>query len=102
MPVRIRFALHGPRHSRIFHMVVVDSTKRRDARPLETLAVYDPQLKPGEDRKTVKWSSQRIKHWLRQGAEPSTSVVRLLTMGGILSPTSRYHQRHGDSTTQSS
>lgn len=99
MAVRIRFALHGPRHNRIFHMVAVDSHARRDARPLETLAIYDPQLKPGEEHKTVKWSSERIRFWLRQGALPSPSVVRLLTLGGILNPNSRYHKEMGLGTT---
>ncbi|EKM61235.1 uncharacterized protein PHACADRAFT_82680 [Phanerochaete carnosa HHB-10118-sp] len=92
MPVRLRFALHGPRHNRVFHMVAIDSHVRRNARPLETLAIYDPQLKSDEQHKTVKWSSERIKYWLRQGAQPSGSVVNLLTLGGILTPNSRYHR----------
>lgn len=80
MTVRLRFALRGPSHNRIFHMVAVESRARRDGQPLETLAIYDPQLKPGEDHKTVKWSTERIRFWLRRGAEPSNSVVRLLTL----------------------
>ena len=80
MVVRLRFSLAGPRHGRIFHMVAIDGNARRDARPLETLAIYNPRLQPGETHKTVKWSAERIKYWLRVGAEPSDSVVKLLTM----------------------
>jgi small subunit ribosomal protein S16 len=80
MVVRLRFSLMGPRHARVFRMVATESHARRDARPIETLAIYDPQLKTGETHKTVRWSAERIKYWLRVGAEPSRSVVKLLTM----------------------
>ena len=80
MTVALRFALRGPRHNRIFHLVAANKPKGRDALPIETLGIFDPQLKQGETTKTVQWSTDRIKYWLRQGAEPSASVVRLLTM----------------------
>lgn len=80
MAVRLRFALHGPRHNRIFHLVAINHTNRRNAKPIETLAIFDPRLKPGEDHKTVEWSVDRIKYWLREGAEPTKSAIKLLTM----------------------
>ncbi|KAK7694931.1 hypothetical protein QCA50_002119 [Cerrena zonata] len=95
MAVRLRFALHGPRHNRIFHLVAINHTARRNAKPIETLAIFDPRLKPGEQYKKVEWSVDRIKYWLREGAEPSKSSIKLLTMGGILSPNSRYHKALG-------
>ncbi len=80
MAVRLRFALHGPRHNRIFHLVAINRGIRRNAKPIETLGVYDPRLKAGDEYKTVEWSVDRIKYWLRHGAEPSETVVRLLTL----------------------
>ena len=80
MAVRLRFSISGPRHSRIFHLVAVNQHARRGAAPIETLAIYDPQLKSGETHKTVRWSTDRIKYWLRNGAEPTDSVVKLLTL----------------------
>lgn len=80
MAVRLRLALHGPAHNRIFHLVAIDQRLRRNARPIETLGVFDPRLKVGEKQKTVEWSVDRIKYWLRQGAQPSQSVVKLLTL----------------------
>ncbi|KAJ3491054.1 hypothetical protein NLI96_g973 [Meripilus lineatus] len=91
MVVRLRLALHGARHNRIFHLVAIDHAVRRNAKPIETLGVFDPRLVPGQTYKTVEWSVDRIKYWLRQGAMPSNSVVKLLTLGGILTPNSRYH-----------
>jgi len=92
MAVRMRLAMHGLRHRRVFHLVTIDQELRRNAKPIETLGVFNPQLTAGEQHKTVEWSVDRIKYWLNQGAQPSPSVVKLLTMGGILSPDSKYHQ----------
>ena len=78
MPVRLRMAMHGRRHNRIFHLVAINQRTRRDAKPMELLGIYDPALKLGDAHKTVKWSVDRIKHWLGVGALPSKSVVKLL------------------------
>ena len=78
MPVRLRLSMHGRRNKRIFHLVAIDQRKRRDAKPMELLGIYDPALKLGESHKTMEWSVDRIKYWLGVGALPSRSVVRLL------------------------
>lgn len=80
MAVRIRLAMHGLRHNRIFHMVAINNEARRNAKPIETLAVFDPRVKLGEPQKTVQWSVDRIKYWLENGAKPTESVVKLLTV----------------------
>ncbi|KAH7910873.1 ribosomal protein S16 domain-containing protein, partial [Hygrophoropsis aurantiaca] len=93
MPVRIRMAMHGCRHNRIFHLVAIDQRKRRDAKPMELLGIYDPALKLGEAYKTVKWSVDRINYWLGVGALPSKSAVKLLEWGGVIPPDSKYHPK---------
>jgi small subunit ribosomal protein S16 len=80
MPVRLRFAMHGIKKQKILHLVAIDTRKRRDARPIETLGIYSPRLQPGADSKTVQWAVERIKYWLDVGAQPSKPVVRLLTL----------------------
>ncbi|KAI0830596.1 ribosomal protein S16 domain-containing protein [Trametes gibbosa] len=86
MAVRLRMAVHGVRNNRIFHLVAVNQQQRRNAKPIELLGVYNPRLTPGESTKTIEWSVQRIKYWLKVGATPSKSVTRLLQMGGVLTP----------------
>ncbi|KAI0304794.1 ribosomal protein S16 domain-containing protein [Russula brevipes] len=94
MPVRLRFSLHGRRNNRIFHLVAIDLRKRRDAKPIELLGVYDPQLRLGQEHKTIHWSVERIKYWLeRGGALPSKPVVKLLERGGVIPPNSKYHPK---------
>ena len=79
MTVRLRLAVHGVRHNRIFHLVAVDQRKRRNAKPIELLGVYRPRVEPKSPHKSVEWSVDRIKYWLGVGAQPSDSVVKLLT-----------------------
>ncbi|KIM75384.1 hypothetical protein PILCRDRAFT_827295 [Piloderma croceum F 1598] len=93
MPVRIRLAMHGRRHKHFFHLVVINSRKARDAKPMETLGIYDPSMTLDEKHKTVEWSVNRIKYWLGVGATPSKTVVRLLEMGGVIPPDSKYHPK---------
>ncbi|KAJ4002412.1 ribosomal protein S16 [Lentinula boryana] len=93
MPMRLRLAVHGFRHDRVFHLVAINQRTRRNGKPTELLGIYDPRVKPGgKDYKTMEWSVGRIRYWLDVGAIPSKSVVRLLTMGNILKPGSPYHQ----------
>jgi len=93
MAVRLRLAMHGQRHSRIFHLVAIDSRKRRNAKPIETLGVYQPAVTQANSHKSMQWSVDRIKYWLGVGAEPSDSVVKLLTVGKILPPDSPWHAK---------
>ncbi|KAF8269331.1 ribosomal protein S16 domain-containing protein [Lactarius quietus] len=92
MPVRLRLSLHGRRNNRIFHLVATDLRKRRDAKPIELLGIYDPRLGLGQEHKTMHWSVERILYWLEKGgAQPSKPVVKLLEKGGIIPPNSKYH-----------
>ncbi|PPQ73536.1 hypothetical protein CVT26_010347 [Gymnopilus dilepis] len=93
MPMRIRMAMHGPAHQKIFHLVAINSKQRRNAKPAELLGIYDPHAADGRDARTVRWSVSRIHYWLNVGALPSKSAVRLLELGGILKPGSPYHPR---------
>ena len=79
MTVRLRLAVHGVRHNKIFHLVAIDQRKRRNAKPIELLGVYRPRVEPNNPNKSVEWSVDRIKYWLGVGAQPSDSVVKLLT-----------------------
>ncbi|CAD6586159.1 MAG: 37S ribosomal protein S16, mitochondrial [Tremellales sp. Tagirdzhanova-0007] len=97
MPLRIRLARHGYRNHPYYHLVVIDASKARNAMPLEKLGEYDPiprvpsiSALPSQARvfgkehwtpkkeKKVEWNVERIRHWLGVGAQPTTTVVKLL------------------------
>ncbi|KIL70940.1 hypothetical protein M378DRAFT_183489 [Amanita muscaria Koide BX008] len=93
MPIRLRFAVQGLRNNRSFQLVAIDKRRRRDGKPAELLGVYQPHLNPGENKKVVEWSVDRIRYWLDVGAVPSKSVVRLLELGNILKPGHSWERR---------
>lgn len=80
MAVRIRLAMHGLRHNRVFHLVAVQQQARRNAKPIETLGIYNPRVAPGETTKTIQWSVDRIRYWLSVGALPTKAAERLLAL----------------------
>ncbi|KAF8230641.1 ribosomal protein S16 [Tricholoma matsutake] len=102
MPVRLRFALHGTRHKRVFHLVAIHKSQRRDAKPTETLGIYNPHMTNGQTHKTIEWSVDRIRYWLHVGAVPSKSVSKLLEMGNILKKPSRPKASNLQSSTAAS
>ncbi|KAG6818008.1 hypothetical protein H0H87_009163 [Tephrocybe sp. NHM501043] len=91
MPIRLRFSLHGHRHNRIFHLVAVDQSARRDAKPTELLGIYHRYPTTEAPQKTIEWSVERIRYWLSVGAIPTRAVSKLLEAGNILKPNSSYH-----------
>lgn len=74
MAVRIRLARHGAKKSPFYRIVAADGRMRRDGRFLEMLGTYDPREEPA----VVKLKAERIRYWLSQGAQPSTTVKNLL------------------------
>ena len=97
MPIRIRLARHGQRNTPHYHIVAINASKRRDAKPLEKLGEYDPIPRlpstahlPSASKvfggaevaipkeKRIEWDVARINYWLGVGAEPTRSVVKLL------------------------
>ena len=112
MVVRLRLARHGTRNNPFFHLVAIQNTKARNARPIEKLGEYDPVPRPvrppapprsSEDRpgykgqiitsgvhhtvnieKRIEWNEDRIRYWLNTGAQPSKPVARILDKVCIL------------------
>lgn len=97
MPVRIRLARHGQRNTPFYHIVAINSSQARNARPLEKLGTYDPiprlpsiadlpssskvfgkEVGEVKKEKEIKWDEDRIRYWLGTGAQPTRSVVKLL------------------------
>lgn len=76
MAVRIRLARVGRRNRPYYRIVAIDSRRARDSRALEVLGAYDPLAKDAQ--KTVRLDADRIRHWLRVGAQPSDTVRSFL------------------------
>ncbi len=74
MAVRIRLTRKGTKKKPFYRIVAADAESPRDGRFLERLGTYDPMVEPA----SVTLKNDRIKHWLDQGAKPSTIVLNIL------------------------
>lgn len=79
--VKLRLARQGRKALPIFKIVATDSRSRRDGRFIEALGQYRPN---NETNKLVDLKEDRVMHWLKVGAQPSTTVRALLSKEGIL------------------
>ena len=70
----IRLARFGGKKKPTYRVVVIDKTRARDSRAVEVVGIYNPVAKPA----SVKLDHERISHWMKNGAQPSDTVARLL------------------------
>src|SRR5208337_3739775 len=82
MSLKIRLARGGAKKRPFYHIVVADSRSPRDGRFIEKVGTYNPMLAK-EDPKRVILTEERIKHWLKNGAQPSERVARFLASAKI-------------------
>ena len=79
MAVRMRLTRVGSTKNPVYRIVVVDSRARRDGRAIETIGQYNPQLNPS----LIEIDADKAKKWLGEGAQPSRTVKKLLSIKGI-------------------
>ena len=79
MAVRVRLTRVGGKKNPIWRVVVADQRSPRDGRVIETIGRYNAQTDPS----TVVLDEERTKLWLSRGAQPSSTVRKLLKIQGI-------------------
>ncbi|KOF58141.1 MULTISPECIES: 30S ribosomal protein S16 [Clostridium] len=79
MAVKIRLKRMGAKKAPFYRIVVADSRSPRDGRFIEELGYYNPTTDPV----TVKFDEEKVKTWIKNGAQPSDTVKKLLNKGGI-------------------
>ena len=77
--VKIRLTRIGAKKKPYYRVIVTDSRNRRDGTFLEVLGTYDPLPNPSE----IKIDTERAKYWLGQGAQPTDTAKKLLSIAGI-------------------
>ena len=70
----IRLARFGAKKKPTYRLVVIEKERARNSRAVEVVGHYNPVSKPKE----VKLDHARIEHWVKQGAQPSDTVARLM------------------------
>ena len=70
----IRLARFGGKKKPSYRVVVIDKERARNSRSVEVVGYYNPVTQP----MTVKLDHDRIQQWIKNGAQPSPTVSRLM------------------------
>ena len=74
MPVKIRLRRVGAKHQPSYRIVVADSQSPRNGRYLDQVGFYNPLTNPA----TITLNQDKAVDWLRRGAQPTDTVLKLL------------------------
>jgi small subunit ribosomal protein S16 len=83
--VKIRLKRMGAKKRPFYRLVVADARSPRDGKFIEELGTYDPIAHPAK----VRIDADRVKEWMRKGAQPTETARKLLEMESILPRTAR-------------
>jgi small subunit ribosomal protein S16 len=78
--VKIRLRRVGTKNQPSYRIVVADSRSPRDGAFINVIGHYNPLTEPA----TVVIDEEKAMHWLSKGAQPTATVVRLLSQAGII------------------
>ena len=76
--LKLRLKRIGRKRAPSYRLVVMESSARRDGRPVEELGFYNPISKQS------KFDIPNIQKWLDHGAQPTETVANLLKKAEIL------------------
>ena len=80
MPARIRLQRHGKKNQPFYHIVVADGRAPRDGKFIEKLGTYNPLT----NLATIELNFDSAVEWVKNGAQPSDTVRRILSYKGVL------------------
>lgn len=79
----IRLARFGSKKKPTYRLVVIEKERARDGRAVEVVGHYNPVAQP----QIVSLKHDRIEHWMKNGAQPSDTVARLMRNNPAPQPT---------------
>lgn len=80
MAVKLRLMRMGKKKQPVYRVVAADSRSPRDGRFIEILGTYEPRMEPSR----VVIDNTKAVRWLREGAQPTDTVARLLAQSGAM------------------
>jgi small subunit ribosomal protein S16 len=82
MAIKIRLSRQGRKKLPYYAIVVTDSRNPRDGRFIEKVGTYNPLLNKADEKRVV-FNTDRVNHWLSQGAQPTDRVAIFLGKAGL-------------------
>lgn len=77
--LKLRLKRLGKKRFPFYRLVIMESTSRRNGRPIDEVGYYNPMTKD------YKFDLDKIKKWLNFGVQPTETVLSLLKKAEILS-----------------
>jgi small subunit ribosomal protein S16 len=78
----IRLARFGAKKKPTYRVVVIQRERARNSRSVEVVGHYNPIAKPAQ----VDLNHERIDFWMKNGAQPSDTVARLMRKNPAQAP----------------
>ena len=72
--LKIRLARIGAKKKPSYRVVVIEDWRSRNSRCVEVVGQYDPVAQPAK----LNLNTERLNHWIKNGAQPSDTVARLM------------------------
>ncbi len=94
MALKIRLARAGTKKRPFYHIVIADARSPRDGRFIEKLGTFNPLLEKTAENRVVL-DTERAKHWLSHGAQPTDRVLRFLDAAGLVKREARNNPEKG-------
>ena len=94
MAVSIRLSRGGSKKRPYYRIVVADARSPRDGNFIERIGSYNPLLAK-DDANRVVLNTERAKHWLGVGAQPTDRVARFLDAAGVRERAARSNPNKG-------
>ncbi len=88
----------GKKKQPTYRVVAADSRKARNGRFIEIVGTYNPRQEPSH----IQIDNERVLHWLRNGAQPSERVQKLLVISGAWADFTGQAAGAGESGTEDS
>jgi small subunit ribosomal protein S16 len=95
MSVSIRLSRGGSKKRPYYRIVVANSRAPRDGAFIEKIGTYNPLLAK-DDAKRVVLDTDRAKHWLSVGAQPTDRVARFFDVAGLKERAARSNPKKGE------
>lgn len=76
--LKLRLKRTGRKQAPFYRLVIMEHTTRRDGRPIEEVGYYNPITKQSS------FNSEKINKWLKFGAIPTQTTLRLLKQSNLV------------------
>lgn len=76
--LKLRLKKIGRKRAPAYRLVIMESSCRRDGRPVEEVGYYNPISKQS------KFDVEKIEKWLNHGVKPTETVYHLLKKADII------------------